>query len=247
MTTPNPVAVAAEEARQKAAADKLKEALRDFYGEEKTLIVENTTQGGVSIGFGKIGTEAGHLGYLIPRSRLPIVLTEFFPAEYWRDSPDFRQELSKGRIRFVTKQAYDLAVEAETAHQARLAALAGTDKPVQVAYDAQMQRAQANVLNAQSAQLEASTGGAQQVADYEKRLDLPPPPAVLKDGRSARAEALVEQTRRGAITSLDSIKQLDADAPLYTDEDLNYIAGNAEYPGLKSFAQSLLHTRKAGS
>lgn len=235
------VAAQTEEQRLEAAEAKLKEALQDFFGDEKTIIVENTQPGGVSIGFGKVGQEAGALGYLIPRSRLPQVLTEKFPAEYWRDSPDFRQALAKRWIKFVTPEAYALAVAAEKAHEARLNALAANEKPKQVAFDAEINPLQQNVINPETAQVEPSL--AQAVAEYEQRLNAPTATPVLKDGRSARAESLVERIRRGTVTSLDALKELDADAPLYTEADLDFIARNAEFTGVRSFAQTLLSGR----
>jgi len=233
--------VQTEEERLAAAEAKLKEAMQDFFGDEKTIIVLNTQPGGVSIGFGKVGQEAGALGYLIPRSKLPQVLTEKFPAEYWRDSPDFRQALAKRWIKFVTPGEYEKALEAERAHEARLTALAGNEKPKQVAFDAEINPLQQNFINPDTAQVEPSI--AQAVSEYEQRLNTPPATPVLKDGRSARAESLVERTRRGTVTSLDALKELDADAPLYTESDLDFIARNAEFAGVRSFAQALLNGR----
>jgi hypothetical protein len=241
------MAIVNEEENRRRVEERLKEALRDFYGDEKVLIVKNMTKGCVSIGFGRVGSESGHVGYLIERSRLPINLTEKYPIEYWRDSPDFRQALAKGWLQIVSKEEYERAIEAERAHEARLAALAKNEQPRQKAHDVEINPLQEQVINERTAQLEPATNDptiAAQVAEYERRLNEPPPPPVLKDGRSVRAEALVEKTRRGQITSLDALKELDSDADLYTDDDLLYISKHAEYESVKSFATSILTARR---
>lgn len=240
--------LSASDQRKQAAEVALKEAMRDLYGEEKTIIVENRQKGVVSIGFGKNGSEGG---YSIPRSKLPVNLTAIFPAEFWLASPDFRQALGKGWLRIVSQEEYDKALAAEAAHQARLEAIAATDgggsKGPQ-RFDAEINPLQASVVDERTSQLRdvsADPELASRVAEYEKRHDTTPlNPAVIKDGRSARAEALVEETRRGSINAIEALTRLDQDAPLYTTDDLEYIAQNAAYPGVASFAKSLATSKE---
>ena len=246
------VELSANDARKKAAEAQLRDAMKELYGEEKKIIVENLQPGVVSIGFGKNGNEGG---YSIPRSRLPICLTEIFPADFWLSSPDFRQALSKKWLRIVSLSEYEQALDAEAAHQARLEALASGDAPVRPAvqkFDAEINPLAQAAIDPRTATLRAATADeiadpelAQRVASYEKQLATPPPTPVIADGRSIRAEALVEKTVRGSIQPLDAVKELDADANLYTVADLEYIAKNAEFPGLRSFAQKLALERRS--
>lgn len=243
--------LSAESARRKAAEEQLKNAMTELFGEEKKIIVENRQPGVVSIGFGKNGNEGG---YSIPRSKLPICLTAVFPAEFWLDSPDFRQALAKGWLRLVSNDEYERALEAEEAHQARLEALASGDAPTRQAvqkFDAEINPLQQSAIDPRTASLRPATSDeiadpelAERVRSYEKNLATPPPTPVIQDGRSVRAEALVEKTVRGSIQPLEAVKELDADANLYTLTDLEYIAKNAEFPGLRSFAQKLAHERR---
>jgi len=56
----------------------LKNAMKELFGDEKTIIVQNLTKGVVPIGFGKNGMDGGAE---ITRSTLPIDLGTIAPPE----------------------------------------------------------------------------------------------------------------------------------------------------------------------
>lgn len=227
--------------RKALAEEALKSAMHELFGDEKKIIVQNTQPGVISIGFGKQGNEGG---YTIPRSRLPMCLTDTVPAEIWLASPDFRQALTKGWIKLVSETDYNKAVEADRAHKARLEELAAADsaRTAPRKFDAEINPLQEQVIDEATSSVRP-VDLAKAVQDYEKNLERPPQVDSLRDGRSARAEALVEETKRATTDPLTAIEKLDNDEKLYTDEDLQYIANNSAYPGLSSFARNILDSR----
>src|SRR5437773_1276831 len=186
------------------AEETLRVAMKELFGDEKSVIVQNLTKGVVPIGFGKNGMDGGAE---IVRSSLPVDLGTIAPPDRWLESPDFRKALSKHWLRLVPRVEFEAALAANTAHEAELAALAAGDVPVVKKFDAQIHPLQERQINPETSQLEPTENPdlTARVAQYEKRLDNPPPP-VLKDGRSARAEALVDATRRASIAPIDAIK-----------------------------------------
>ena len=225
-----------------AAEVNLKNAMKELFGDEKTIIVQNLTKGVVPIGFGKNGMDGGAE---ITRSTLPIDLGTIAPPDRWLESPDFRKALSKHWLRLVSREEFDYALQVNQEHEARLEALASGDVPVVKKFDAQINPLQERQINPETSQLEPTENPdlAARVSQYERNLNSAPP-TVLKDGRSARAEALVDATRRASIAPIDAIRQLDQDAPLYDETDLAHVAEKAEYPGLRNFATKLLHDRR---
>jgi hypothetical protein len=243
--------------REQAAADRIRKFLSDLYGEEEMLIVRNTTNGVVSIGFGKLGDEGGKS---IDRSKLPIVLTDEFPRDMWISAPDFRKAVAKGWLVPVSKDDYERELQKQRDHLAQLSRLAASDN-ARIAQQPQNPAASAfsdepsgepMVIDEDTSELTPASKDkrTRQFMEYEgmetaERVpdNTPAGVTVLGGNISSRAIAFCEEQKRGSITSNQAIEWLDAEEKVLTDDDLGYVVGNSAFDSVKSVARRLLADR----
>src|SRR5437667_11107689 len=118
--------VSAKEVKEIEKQDKIRAFMHELYGDDDVLIVRNTTNGVVSVAFGEFGDKGGMPGG-IPRSKLPIVLTDHFPRKLWIESADFRRAVAKGWLIPVSKTEYNGELQKHRDHLAQLSRLAAKD------------------------------------------------------------------------------------------------------------------------
>ena len=243
----------AETQEQKESAfERLRDTLTELYGDEKKLIIMNRTTGVVSIGFGERGDQGG---YQIPRSKLPISLTDEYSADTWLKSSDFRRALTKRWIEIIPLAEAENLWRKAREREMEIAAMAGNDgfqpQDVRIA-PVDSDDAQDMVIDEQTATLKPALEdeNVRRYLEYEgqfeekKRAKVATPPApVISDDVSPKAQAVVEELRRGAIQPLEAVKRIDEDEPLFTDFDLNYIKKNSEVASVNSFVDRLLIER----
>lgn len=243
------------EDKENEANDRIRSYLKDLYGSEEMLIVRNTTNGIVSVGFGELGDKGGLPGG-IPRSKLPIVLTDHFPRDAWIKSPDFRRAVAKGWLVPVSSAEYEKEVDANRQRLAALKALTAKDAapsaPVQHANPlAEDPSGAPMVIDEDSASLvpAAQDKRTQQFLNYENGMETSPAPesnahvAVQGQNINSRAIAFCEDQRRGSVTSVQAIELLDDLDKVFTAEDLNYIVANSSFESVKSVARRCLADR----
>lgn len=241
---------------------RVREVFSELYGDEETLIIVNTTPGVVPIGF----KEGDGRGEEIPRSHLPIVLNGKAPREVWLRSNDFRQAVTKGWLKVITKQEYDTTMASEGQKQRELKRLAAMDGPVatstrvdavreQIPSGEEGPQEELDIDPNTASLVPAGTGSATGITteqmrrgleQYDRGADAPPLPSVLKDGRAAKAEYLCERIKTKQISPIDAIQEVNNDAALFTNEDLQYIINQAAYSGVKALAQRIIDARTKG-
>jgi hypothetical protein len=242
--------------REAAAQDRIRSFLSDLYGEEEMLIVRNTTQGVVSIGFGELGDKGGKA---IDRSKLPIVLTDEFPRDTWIKAADFRRAVAKGWLIPVSRKEYESELLAHRDHLAQLNRLTSKDNPG-ITHQAngpdvwtENPSGEPMVIDEDSSQLAPASRDkrTQQYMEYEsqqERGDRPPsntPPgvAVIGDNLSSRSLAFCEEQKRGSITSQQAIEWLDGEEKILNDADLTYVIAHSTFDSVKSVARRILADR----
>lgn len=244
-----------KEQKEVAAQKRIREFLIDLYGEEDMLIVRNTTNGIVSIGFGELGDKGGMPGG-IPRSKLPIVLTDHFPRKQWTESADFRRAVAKGWLTLVSKDEYEKNLEQQRARAEEYARLAAKDKQIartpQQNVFADDPDGEPQVIDPETSELMPAhlSAEAKRFAEYEG-LELghrpedntPEGVTVLKEGVSSRAISFCEEQKRGGLTSQQSIEWLDGEEKVLSDEDLTYVITNSAFDSVKSVARRILAER----
>lgn len=239
-----------------AAEAAIAKTIKELYGDETKIIVLNKRDGVVSIGFGENGNEGG---MAIPRSRLPIILTNEYSADHWRKSSDFRRALTKGWLEVISEEKYDQMMAEHQKREERLKKLAALDKNIEPndveirKYEDDDSRAQPHYIDEDSATVRTDLSPDQQRflayenQDFEmlKGPDVTEDPGVkiIGDTISSRALALVEGCKKGDITASNAIAQLDEDSKLYTEQDLQHIADMSPYKGLSKFAKQLLTSK----
>ncbi len=242
-----------------AISTKIADALKELYGDERVLIVLNTTNGVVSVGFGEKGNEGGQQ---ILRSKLPQVLTHEYAADTWLKSSDFRRAIAKGWIRLVGKKEAEDAWESDAKRKAMLERMAAKDKGTAPAYEARINpidtedpTGEPMVINEETAQLQPASSNPEvrRFMAYEgmetaegPTPNAPPGVTVIGGDLSARATALVERTKRGDLQPLEALSVIDEDEKLLNETDLNFIAQNAAYDSVKSYARKRLAERANG-
>ena len=247
-----------QEQREAAAQDRIRAFLEDLYGEEQALIVRNTTDGVVSIGFGELGDKGGKA---IERSKLPIVLTDEFPRDTWIKSSDFRRAVAKGWLIPVSKAEYDRELSAQ---RERLAAAkreaAALDNGTPRVSDQRRPdpfsddpTGEPMVIDEDSAELQPVSRDKRmkQFMEYETGQETVSRPAgntpegvtVIGGAVSSRAISFCEELKRGNFTSNQAIEWLDQEEKILTEDDLTYIVGHAEVSSVKSQARRLLAER----
>lgn len=243
------------EQREQAAQDRIRSFLSDLYGEEPMLIVRNTTNGVVSIGFGKLGDEGGKA---IERSKLPIVLTDEFPREMWINAPDFRRAVAKGWLVPVSKDDFDGEVQKHRDRLAQLARLAEKDaRPARAAAPNPFSddpTGEAQVIDEETSQLKPASDDqrARQFLEYENGQESAPRPpdntpagvSVIGGQISSRAISFCEDQKRGSLTSNQAIEWLDAEEKVLTDDDLTHVIANSAFDSVKSVARRFLADRQ---
>jgi hypothetical protein len=241
--------------REQAAQDRIRSFLTDLYGAEEMLIVRNTTNGVVSIGFGELGDKGGKA---IERSKLPIVLTDEFPRDTWINAADFRRAVAKGWLIPVSKEDYERELQGHRDHLSQLSRLAEKDNaritqqhPAQNVFS-DTPSGEAMVINEDSAELvpASSDKRARQFMEYEGMETAVRPPdntpagvTVMGGATSSRAIAFCEEQKRGGVTSNQAIEWLDAEEKVLTDDDLTYVIANSAFDSVKSVARRLLADR----
>lgn len=244
-----------QEQREQAAQDRIRNILKDLYGDEEMLIVRNTTNGVVSIGFGKLGDEGGKP---IERSKLPIVLTDEFPREMWIDAPDFRRAVAKGWLIPVSKDEYEGEVAKHRARLAELARLAEKDpRPARAAAPnpfSEDPTGEAQVIDEETSQLKPASSDQRmrQFLEYENGQESAPRPSdntpegvsVIGGQISSRAISFCEDQKRGSLTSAQAIEWLDSEEKVLSDEDLAHVIGNSAFESVKSVARRIMADRQ---
>lgn len=248
--------------KTQAVQDRIRHALEELYGNEEMLIVRNTTNGVVSVGFGELGDKGGKP---IERSKLPIVLTDEFPRDTWIKAGDFRRAVAKGWLVLVSRAEYDKEMAQHTQRQEQLRRLAAKDKQ-SVASQAAPQHPQnifdddpsgePQVIDEESAQLKPASQdeSLRRFATYEglemaqdaPQDNRPEGVNVIGGSVSSRAISFCEQQRRGSLTNMDSINWLDNEEKLLSEDDLVYITSHAQFDSVKSQARQILAARNVG-
>lgn len=238
--------------------DKIRAFMDDLYGSEDVLIVRNTTNGVVSIGFGELGDKGGMPGG-IPRTKLPIVLTDHFPREMWVKSHDFRRAIAKGWLVPVTKTDYDAEIRSQRQRTGALAQAAARDERPQVGHQpvtpnpfSDDPTREPQVLDEASASLKPASQdeSLQRFMAYEGMETTPAPDAnnptgvnVIGGQVSSRALAYCNEQKRGSLTSKQALEWLDNEEKVLTEDDLTYICTNSEFDSVKSLARRFLADR----
>ena len=234
------------------AQDRIQNALKELYGDEEVLIVRNTTNGVVSIGFGELGNKGGKP---IDRSKLPIILTNEYPRDWWLESPDFRRAVAKGWLTLVKRVDYEAEI---TQHKQHLAELKSRVKPEPAAPTTQQDvfsddpSGEPMVIDENTTQLKAASQdeSARRFMEYEG-MEIPSAPTpntpagvtVLGGAISSRAISFCVEQKTGRLTNFDAIDWLDSEEKILTDDDLVYITGHSSFESIKSQARSLLADR----
>lgn len=243
--------------RAQAAQERIRKAMEELYGDEGVLIVRNTTNGVVSVGFGELGDKGGKA---IERSNLPIVLTDEFPRDTWIKAGDFRRAVAKGWLVLVSKEEYDAEIAKHQQKQVALRRLAAQDKSPTAAPSARHAdifnddpSGEAMVIDERTSEMvpasqDEATQRFMQYEGLESAPDAPrdnTPEGVTVQGGSvsSRAVSFCEQQRRGSYTNLDAINWLDQEEKLLSPEDLVYISSNASFESVKSQARGILSSR----
>jgi hypothetical protein len=247
-------AVTAEQ-KEIAAQERIRSFLNDLYGEEQMLIVRNTTNGVVSIGFGKLGDEGGKA---IERSKRPIVLTDEFPREVWTEAADFRRAVSKGWLTLVSKEEYDNELVKQRERANELARLAAQDESPKVKQASGRvdpfnddPSGEPMVIDEDTAEMQPASRDkrSQQFFEYEQgegshrpedNTGLEP---EASSRVSSRALSFCESQKRADLTSNQAIKWLDDEEKILTDADLEYIITYSEFGSVKSVARRILADR----
>lgn len=245
--------MAISEQKEAVARERIRNFLQDLYGDEEILIVRNTTNGVVSIGFGDMGDKGGKA---LDRSKLPIVLTDEFPRDLWIKSADFRRAVAKGWLVPVTREDYDKEVEAHGRHLANLQRLADQDDRKASAPRSAAQsifsedpESEPSVIDEDSAQLVPASQDSRtrQFMEYEGMETAPGPRANAPTGVdsiggniSSRAISFCEECKRGNLTGHAAIEWLDNEEKLLTKDDLLHISANANYESVQSLARKML-------
>lgn len=242
--------------KEQAAQDRIRSFLTDLYGEEEMLIVRNTTNGVVSIGFGELGDKGGKA---IDRSKLPIVLTDEFPRATWIASADFRRAVAKGWLIPVSKSEYETEISSHRERLAKFAAEAAKDRQQSVPQSAAQSAfsddpsGEPLVINDETAQLQPASADkrVQQFMEYENQEsafrvkdNTPAGVSVIGTATSSRAISFCEEQKRGGLTSQQAIEWLDAEEKILTDDDLGYVVSNSPFDSVKSVARRLLADRQ---
>lgn len=227
--------------------------MEELWGNEKTLIVLNTTTGVVSIGFGDKGDEGGEM---IERTNLPIKLTDKYSPEIWRKSSDFRKAIAKGWLKMVSEEDAQKMWDADLSRKEVLARMASTERqPVTGdatihTYEDDDAPPRAMVVDEESSTLVDAEADPrfQRMMEYENAnpsapVMEDPGTTVNSETVSSRVMALVAGTKNGTIAPLEALVQLDNDEKLLTDTDLEYVIKNGGYEQLKKQAKALLHQR----
>lgn len=231
--------------------------MQELWGEEKQLIAVNLTNGIVSIGFGKKGDEGG---MTIPRSSLPVNLTEQHSFEVFRESSDFRRAIAKGLIKLISLEEADRLWSADASRREYIAKMARTaprkatgDATIHIPMDDDLTPPRPMVIDEDTATAVDAAGDPmfQKMMEYENsHPEVPEPidPGTDVNGGtiSARIHALIAHTKNGSLSPMDAMIQLDQDAPILTYADLQHVVQSAPYSELKKMAQELLNTRLAG-
>lgn len=240
-----------QEAQQRRAS--ILADMEELWGNEKTLIVMNMTNGVVSIGFGDKGDEGGES---LERTKLPINLTEKYSPDIWRKSSDFRKAIAKGWLKLVSEDDARQLWDADLSRKEVLARAAA--KETQPAFgDATIHAAddddappRAMVVDEDSSTLvDAETDPRfQRMMEYDDMHPASPKmedPGATVNGEtvSSRVLALVAGTKNGAVAPLDALIQLDNDEKLLTDSDLEYVVKHGGYEQLRKQAKVLLRGR----
>jgi hypothetical protein len=244
-----------QEQKEIAAQDRIREFLTDLYGEEAMLIVRNTTNGVVSIGFGELGDKGGKA---IERSKLPIVLTDEFPRDTWIKAADFRRAVAKGWLVPVSKTEYEQELQNHRDHVAALSRLAAKDN-ARVSHQqsapnpfSEDPTGEPQVIDEDTAQLSPASRDQRmrQFMEYEGMEaaerpgdNTPAGVSVLGGSISSRALSFCEEQKRGSITSNQAIEWLDGEEKILTDDDLGYIVSNSAFESVKSVARRILADR----
>lgn len=248
-----------EERKEAEALSLLRKTLEDIYGNEKKLIVLNKTDGVVSIGFGDLGASGG---WSIPRSKLPINLTDQYSAETWTKSSDFRRALTKRWLEVISPERADKLLDIDRAHQVRLKKAAGVNLgnlPSDVSITPMHNPITGDepmVIDEETSSLKPASSDpmTRKFMEYEdayvdsQAAPVNAPAASMLSGDvSSRAVAVVEAVRRGACQPLDAIRQIDGDEKLLSNADLQWIGKNASIPSVASYAKQLLNDRVSGN
>jgi hypothetical protein len=241
--------------REAAAQDRIRAFLTDLYGEEEMLIVRNTTNGVVSVGFGELGDKGGKA---IERSKLPIVLTDEFPRATWIASADFRRAVAKGWLIPVSKDEYEREIQSQRDHLIQLSRLAEKDnkrvshQPTGPSIWNDDPSGEPMVIDEDSAQLTPASQDkrTQQFMEYDAQERGTRPPSnvpvgvdVIGGAISSRAISFCEEQKRGSITSQQAIEWLDGEEKILTDEDLSHVISNSSFESVKSVARRILADR----
>lgn len=240
--------------KEALVSDKIRAFLTELYGEEEMLIVRNTTNGVVSIGFGDRGDMGGKA---IERSKLPIVLTDEFPRETWIKSADFRRAVAKGWLVPVSRDEYEREMAQHRERIARLAALSESEEensppaPKAQSVFSDTPSDEPMIVDEDSAELRpASTDQRlKQFMEYERMFEHPEPPKtntppgvnVIGGSVSSRVIAFCEQVKQGSMTTTEAVKWIDNESKILTGEDLKYIIKNVSVNAIKRVAQMFLN------
>ena len=250
--------VSAKGVKEIEKQDKIRAFMHELYGDDDVLIVRNTTNGVVSVGFGELGDKGGMPGG-IPRSKLPIVLTDHFPREMWVKAHDFRRAVAKGWLVPVTKEEYDRDLQGQRQRSAALSAAAKKDEKPGITHQpvapnpfSDDPSREAQVLDEDTASLKPASQdeSLRRYAQYEGMEtapgpdpNAPPGVQVLGGETSSRALSFCEEQKRGTLTSQQALEWLDAEEKILTADDLTYICGHSAFESVKSLARRFLADR----
>lgn len=242
---------------EEQAMEELRATLQKLYGKEETLIVLNETNTVVSIGFGERGDLGG---YPIPRSNLPIVLTDLYAAETWLKSSDFRRALTKRWLRVIDRKTADMMTDKARLRELAIKKAVGGQtgrEPMDATINRVDPENQPMIIDEETASLKsvAQDPMYQKFAEYEDKYpanEYTPPAnapstAVVSDDVSSRAVAVVDQLNRGSIQPMDALTQIDEDEPLLTVKDLQYIRQKVQVavPSVAGFVAELIEKKQS--
>jgi hypothetical protein len=198
-------------------------------------------------------------GEWIPRTNLPIVLTEKHAPAVWTESADFRRAIASGKLERISRTHAENLWQSDAVRQERLAQLAKTDRqtkrPIEasvIAYDGEDAMPRPMVIDEDSSTIRDASSDPRYQAflDYERQNPAPPPtmealaPGQVNGGTvTSRVLALLESSKNGNTTPMDALQQLDADVSILSDVDLQYVINNAPFDSLRRYASQVLNSR----
>lgn len=194
-----------------------------YFAEEKEVYIQNLTSGNISL---EIKGMSDPIYVSIPKTRLPINLSQFVPFDQLKGSTDFRRMASRdpAALRLMTEDEYFEYYE-------KRAKSNGTSLEKEIRYAQNLQDRLMNRVKPATDELQRAMD--QKLAENIDNLENPEEPHPKVIGLCAQADENQGAMRITAREFLDELETIENDLK---NEDWEFVSSRGVYKTVKAFA-----------